>query len=199
MGRTSISVFDSPFVGSNTANPLCGTIVKKYESMGNIIQALLSTSLDDKDVLPGNPVVINNLVTGSGTNQATGMNADTMEISALATTAVDGFLLCSMMDYQDDDGGVPYPHVGLLANVATYGSGVETWLPCDSALSGVALSTPLWWNTTNLYLAEVTDTGTQNTLPIKMVSAVVDGYYQFKNATSGLVEWISTKCVRVKF
>lgn len=196
MGRTSIETFDNAFYGSNTAIPLCGTVVNKRECMGNLIQALLSTDLSDKDVVAGNPVIMNNVVTDSGTDQMGGMNADTFEITGLGSTAIDGFLLTSDMDIQDSDGGAPYAHTGLLYNVATYKSGVETWLPCEAALAGVVANTPLYWDTTNLYL---TATVTNDELPIKMISAVVDGLYLFKNATSGLIEWVATKCVKVKF
>lgn len=199
MGRASIELLTNAFYGSETATPFCGTIINKRAAMDSVKQALISTSLSDKDLLAGAPITITNVVTDSGTSQAAGMNADTFELSSVpdAQGEVDGFLLTSFNDIKDEDGGVPYAHTGLLYNIGTFGSGIETWLPADSALDGVSITTPVYWDFTNGYLTAVTDDTTQTELPLHMISAVVDGLYLAAD-TDTLIQWTDVKCVRVR-
>jgi hypothetical protein len=94
------------------------------------------------------------------------------------------------------DGGDGYCHIGGLVNVGYIGSGVEVYLPASSDCANIATTTGLIWDATN---AELDVKAAEDTaLAIHFIGALVDGYKLKKNASSGLVEWVATKCIRCK-
>ena len=99
------------------------------------------------------------------------------------------------VDQVDSDGGVGYAHTGGLVNVGLYGSGIEVYLPASANLANVSASTKLIWDATNLCL-DVWSTG--DAVPVKIKSALVDGYKLKKNASTGLVEYVATKAIKVQ-
>jgi hypothetical protein len=187
--------FTNAFVGASSAAPLCGRINNLYTLGSRLKQAKVGNSLTQKVILAGLPVQLDNRVGTPGTNQIAGFNADVLEITALGTLTANiaGFALAGDEDIIDVDGGVGYAHVGMLTNVGLIGSGIETWLPCDAALANVTTLTPVCWASGVLTATLGSDTA----LPIKLLSAVVDGYY-LKVDTDGYVNWTACKCIRVQ-
>lgn len=196
------TTFSGAFIGANSAAPLCGMPTNISNAMTKIRQAQINTGVTAKTVFAGQPVIIDNRVGNPGTSQLVGFNSDVLEITALATTTasvmtVGGFVLCSHLDQVDTDGGTGYAHLGDLVNVGLIGSGVEVWLPASADCANIALTQGLMWDSTNGELdvppgSELTITG------LKVLSSLTDGYKLKKNASSGLVEWVATKCIKVQ-
>ena len=196
------TTFGSPFIGASSAAPLCGMPTNYQFAMTKMRQAQIKSDVTAKTIFAGQPVIIDNRVGAPGTAQIAGFNADVLEITALATTTalvmtVGGFVLTSDLDQVDSDGGVAYAHAGDLVNVGLIGSGIEVWLPASADCANIALTTGLCWDSTNAELdvpasSELTITG------LKVLSSLVDGYKLKKNATSGLIEWVACKCIKVQ-
>ena len=194
------ATFSNPFRGPSSASPLCGMPTNLSYSMTKMRQAQIVSSATVKTIFASQPVIIDNRIGNVGTDQLYGMNSDTLEITALATTTasvmtVGGFVLCSNLDKTDEDGGVAYAHVADLVNVGLIGSGIETWLPASSDCANIALTTELYWDSTN---AELDVPSTEKTIPLKILSALTDGYKLKKNASTSLVEWVACKCIKVQ-
>lgn len=194
------TAFGNAFIGAFSASPLCGMPTNFAYSMSKIRQAQIKSDVTAKTIFAGQPVIIDNRVGAPGTAQIAGFNADVLEITALATTdssasTVCGFVLCSDLDKVDTDGGTGYAHAGDLVNVGLLGSGVETWLPASADCANIALSVGLYWDSTNAELDVPTN---EKTIPLKVLSSLTDGYKLKKNATSGLMEWVATKCLKVQ-
>lgn len=192
--------FGTPFRGPSSASPLCGMPTNLSFAMTKMRQAQIASGITAKTVFAGQPVIIDNRIGNVGTDQLYGMNSDTLEITALATTTasvmtVGGFVLCSDLDQVDADGGVAYAHLSDLVNVGLIGSGIETWLPASADCANIALTQGLFWDSTN---AELDVPSNELTIGLKVLSALTDGYKLKKNATSGLMEWVATKCVKVQ-
>lgn len=194
------TTFGTPFRGNSSASPLCGMPTNMSFAMTKMRQAQIVSSATVKTIFASQPVIIDNRIGNVGTDQLYGMNSDTLEITALATTTssvmtIGGFVLCSDLDRVDEDGGVAYAHVGDLVNVGLIGSGIETWLPASADCANIALTQGLFWDST---LAELDVPTNELTPGIKILSALTDGYKLKKNATSGLMEWVATKCIKVQ-
>ena len=196
------TAFGGGFVGPSSAAPLCGMPTNVQFAMSKMRQAQIKSDVTAKTIFAGQPVIIDNRVGAPGTAQIAGFNADVLEITALATTTssvmtVGGFVLCSDLDRVDSDGGTAYAHAGDLVNVGLIGSGIEVYLPASSDCANIALTQGLCWDSTNAELdvpasSELTITG------LKVLGSLVDGYKLKKNATSGLMEWVATKCLKVQ-
>jgi hypothetical protein len=187
--------FANAFIGANSAAPLCGRVINLFSYSSKLKQAKIANGITDKVILAGLPAQVDNRVGAPGTNQNAGFNADVLEITALGTLTANiaGFVLAGAEDMINTDGGIGYPHVGMMANLALLGSGIETWLPCDAALANVSMLTPVCWASGVLTATLGTDTA----LPIHLLSSVIDGYYQ-KVDTNGYVNWTACKCIRVQ-
>jgi hypothetical protein len=195
------TVFGSPFIGASSAAPLCGMPTNLQFAMTKMRQAQIKSDVTAKTIFAGQPVIIDNRVGAPGTAQIAGFNADVLEITALATTTssastVCGFVLCSDLDKVDTDGGTGYAHAGDLVNVGLIGSGVETYLPASADCANIALTTGLCWDSTNAELD--VPASSELTIGLKVLGSLVDGYKLKKNATSGLMEWVATKCLKVQ-
>lgn len=195
------TTFGSPFIGASSASPLCGMPTNLSFAMTKMRQAQIKSDVTAKTIFAGQPVIIDNRVGDPGTSQIKGFNADVLEITALATTTssvmtVGGFVLCSDLDKVDTDGGTGYAHAGDLVNVGLIGSGIEVWLPASADCANIALTTGLCWDSTNAELD--VPASSELTIGLKVLSSLVDGYKLKKNGTSGLVEWVATKCIKVQ-
>lgn len=195
------TVFGSPFIGASSAAPLCGMPTNFAYSMSKIRQAQIKSDVTAKTIFAGQPVIIDNRVGAPGTAQINGFNADVLEITALGTTTslamtVGGFVLCSDLDKVDADGGTGYAHAGDLVNVGLIGSGVEVYLPASADCANIALTQGLCWDSTNAELD--VPASSELTIGLKVLGSLVDGYKLKKNATSGLMEWVATKCLKVQ-
>lgn len=199
MGFTSYGNFNGSFRGPETGDVTCGRPLNVYQLGMKIVQAKLPTTLTNKDVLAAYPVAVDNRVGAANTGPITGMNPNVLEVTALGTTATAvGFALVGPVDSIDSDGGVGYAHTGGLVNVGLLGSGLEVYLPASANLANVAAGWrgKLIWDATNLCLDVYTTGDDSLTLTIK--SALVDGYKLKKNASSGLVEYVATKAIKVQ-
>jgi hypothetical protein len=195
------SVFANSFTGNSSAYPLCGMPTNIGFAMQKMRQAQIASGITAKTIFAGQPVIIDNRVGNPGTGQIVGLNADVLSITALATTTdtvntVCGFVLCSDLDRVDEDGGVAYAHVEDIVNVGLLGSGLEVWLPASADCANIALTQGLYWDSTNAELD--VPAASELTIPLKVLSALTDGYKLKKNASSGLMEWVATKCVKVQ-
>ncbi len=200
MGVTSQSTFGTPFRGNNSALPLCGMATNLEFAMTKMRQAKLPAATTAKTIYAGQPVAIDNRVGAANTTDGTGFNSSSLEITGLAATPAltAGFVLCGDMDQTDVDGGSAYAQRGLFCNIGLIGSGIETWLPCEAGYANAALTTASYWDATNLCLSATPATVGDAAFTIKLLSSVVDGYKLKKNASTSLVEWIATKCIKVQ-
>lgn len=196
------TTFGTPFIGASSASPLCGRPTNLQFAMTKMRQAQIKSDVTAKTIFASQPVIIDNRVGAPGTAQIAGFNADVLEITALATTTssvmtVDGFVLASNLDQVDADGGVGYAHAGDLVNVGLLGSGIEVWLPASADCANIAVSTGLYWDSTNAEL-DVPASGEKTITGLKVLSSLTDGYKLKENATSGLIEWVATTCIKVQ-
>ena len=197
MGFTAYGNFNGSFRGPETGDVTCGRPLNVYQFGMKIVQAKLPTTLTNKDVLASYPVALDNRVGGANTGPITGMNPNVLEVTALGTTgSINGFALMGPIDSIDSDGGVGYAHTGGLVNVGLLGSGLEVYLPASANLANVAPGTKLIWDATNLCL-DVYVSG-DNSLSLTLKSALVDGWKLKKNASTGLVEYVATKAIKVQ-
>lgn len=197
MGFTSYGNFNGSFRGPETGDVTCGKPLNVYQLGMKIVQAKLPTSLTNKDVLAAYPVAVDNRVGAANTGPITGMNPNVLEVTALGTSATAvGFALMGPVDSIDADGGVGYAHTGGLINVGLYGSGLEVYLPASANLANVSVGSKLIWDATNLCL-DIYVSG-DDSVPVKIKSALVDGWKLKKNASTGLVEYVATKAIKVQ-
>lgn len=195
------TTFGNAFIGASSASPLCGMPTNLQFAMTKMRQAQIKSDVTAKTIFAGQPVIIDNRVGDPGTAQINGFNSDVLEITALATTTalvmtVGGFVLCSDLDKVDTDGGTAYAHAGDLTFVGLIGSGIEVYLPASSDCANIALTTGLCWDSTNAELD--VPASSELTIGLKVLGSLVDGYKLKKNATSGLIEWVATKCLKVQ-
>lgn len=184
MDLSKVTVNSGANFVSSTMKPLCGVqlnnVTKNVSS-----QALVSA--DNLNLYAGAPVTLNNKSDIAG---------NVLKITALATAkaGIDGFLLKSTNEVVDLGSEVGVPVKGQIVSVATLGSGIEVYLPCDATLQDVTISTAVKWDSGKL-VKDATANGTDN-LPITILGGVVDAQKIENNA--GVVSIKDTKAIRVR-
>lgn len=175
------------FLGNSSAKPICGIFLRDL-FRGQIYQAKVNT---DDLVYPGVPVTITNTNTKEGAGVE--LNPNVLSITAVATAdaSVSGFLLESPTDVMQWGEVAAHALKTQIVNVALLGSGVELYLPADSALSGVAIGkNNCVWDFTNKCVKVGADGY------ITILGPVVDGVTFVANGSS--IEFKDTKVVKVK-
>lgn len=197
MSLTTVRSFKDGFNKQGTPI-LVGYVYNKQWSITNLPQGLLTAP--DKTVLPGYPVkIVNSVGATPSTNTLAGMNSDGLQITGIATTVADigGFLLKGQTDVALFDGSVAYPQTGMMNEIGLFGSGIITFLACDTSLSNVPVNTLVTWDATNLVLKATTATA-GDALPIDLIGARVEAAVLAKNTVSGLIEWTNGFAVKVR-
>lgn len=161
---------------------LCGFLSNPLDS--TTAQAIVK---DGQTIYSGLAVEIKNNSTASSVYE--GRMPDALEIDKEATDKVDGFVLES--ESMEIEGEKCLAPAGSVVQIALFGSGVRTFLPCETGLSGVNLSTKVYYDKSKKSLTN-TSTGTIET-PLKIVGSAVKGK---KRTATG---WTDCSCIEVQF
>lgn len=181
MDLSKVSVNSGANFVSSTMKPLCGV------QLNNITKNVSSQALvgaDNLNLYAGAPVTLNNKSDIAG---------NVLKITALATAkaGIDGFVLKSTNEVVDLGSEVGAPVKGQIVSVATFGSGIEVYLPCDATLQNVTLSTKAKWDNGKLVKGD-----DATALPITILGGVIDAQTIKNNA--GAVSIQDTKAIRVR-
>lgn len=180
MDLSKVSVASGGGFVANTMKPLCGV------QLNNITKSVSSQALVAIDsVTAGQPVTLNNKSDVAG---------NVLKISAIstATANVNGFALHSTNELVDLGSEVGVAVKGQIISVATFGSGIEVYLPCDASLQNVALGTDIEYD----FATKCLKKGTAPALPITILGGVVDA--QVIEVTGGVASVKDTKAIRVR-
>lgn len=179
MDLSKVSVNSGANFVSSTMKPLCGV------QLNNITKNVSSQALvgDNLNLYAGAPVTLKNKSDIAG---------NVLKITALATAGanVNGFVLKSTNEVVDLGNEAGAPVKGQIISVATFGSGIEVYLPCDATLQDVTLGTGV--KLANGVLVK-SDTPS---LPITILGGVIDAQKIENNA--GVVSIKDTKAIRVR-
>lgn len=145
---------------------------------------------DTAEFLPAIAVEIKNDTAELGS----GYSPTALKIDKIATTKVDGFILES--ETMEVDGDSIKPISDGTVQVALFGSGIRTYLPCETDLSNVNLSDVVYYDETNKTITA----NSADTIPTKLriVGSVVSGYKREKQS-DGSVIWKACSLVEVEF
>ena len=186
-----MSIYTSDTKIKNAFKPAKETILAGFLSnpyTSNSAQAKVEG--DTADFLPATAVEIQNDAAELGT----GFSPSALKISQIATTKVDGFILESETMEIDGDSIKPIPDGTV--QVALFGSGIRTYLPCEDDISAINLSDVVYYNTTNKTITKTNATAIATKLQI--VGSVVNGQKREKQV-DGTVIWKDCKLVEVQF
>lgn len=180
MDLSKVSVNSGANFVSSTMKPLCGV------QLNNVTKNVSSQALvgaDGLNLYAGAPVTLKNKSDIAG---------NVLKITALATADanVNGFVLKSTNEVVDLGNEAGAPVKGQIISVATFGSGIEVYLPCDATLQDVTLGTGV--KLANGVLVK-SDTPS---LPITILGGVIDAQKIENNA--GVVSIKDTKAIRVR-
>lgn len=183
-----------PFLPAKTAYPQCGFVTNMYYTGGRLSEATINVA----GLLSSMPVkVLNDTTPTSGGYAGGALDPKAFNITQKATTLaeVSAFVLETESDVVPVEGGESIPLLGGFVKIARLGSKIRMYLPCDNSLIGKDMNAKINYDFANGVLT----LGTTDGLPgVVMTSAVVDGKVKKINATSGLAEWVDTKCVEVE-
>lgn len=153
------------------------------------ISAQAKVEGDTSELLPACAVEIQNEVAGLGE----GYSPSAIKITKIATDKVDGFILESETMVWDE--GAVKALDGGTVQVALFGSGIRTYLPCASDIAGINLSAPIYYDKTQKV---ITASASGVATPLRVVGAVVKGYRREKQADN-TTKWVSADVVEVQF
>lgn len=184
MDLSKVSTNSSANFVSSTIKPLCGV---QLNNVTKNVSTQAVVSADSIYLYAGAPVTLKN---------KSNINGNVLSISAVATSkdTLDGFVLKSTNEVVDLGAEIGVPVKGQIVSVATLGCGIEVYLPCDSTLQDVAISSKVKWDTTSNCL--VSDTAGTDALPITILGGVIDA--QTITNTSGVAGIKDTKAIRVR-
>lgn len=162
-------IFTNSFRGNQHSLPIVGGFENQQRDGVKVVQAVLSTTATAGNYSIGSAVEVENSI-ASVANQ----DVHTGYITQLATQVeeISGFVLRSATDIILEGQTAPALISGYTYNIGLIGSGIETWLPCDTSLQNVSLQQALTWDFTTQVLKKNTS-GTA--LNIKLLSAVTQG------------------------
>lgn len=161
---------------------LCGYLSNPYDSI--TAQALVK---DGQVIYSGLAVEIKNNSAQSSVYE--GRMPDGLEIDKVADSKVDGFVLES--EAMLIENGTSLAPAGSVVQIAMFGSGVRTFLPCETDLSGVNLSQKVYYNKTNKTLTATSNNNIET--PLKLVGSAIKGK---KRTETG---WADCNCIEVQF
>lgn len=184
-----MSIYTSDTKIKNAFKPAKETILAGFLSnpyTSNSAQAKVEG--DTANFLPATAVEIQNDAAELGT----GFSPSALKISKIAETKVDGFILESETMEIDGDSIKPIP--GGTVQVALFGSGIRTYLPCEDDISAINLSDVVYYDTTKKTITKTTALATK----LQIVGSVVNGQKREKQG-DGTVIWKDCKLVEVQF
>lgn len=161
---------------------LCGYLSNPYDC--TTAQALVK---DGQTIYSGLAVEIKNNSVQSTVYE--GRMPDGLEIDKVADSKVDGFVLES--EAMLIENGTSLAPAGSVVQIAMFGSGVRTFLPCETNLSGVNLSQKVYYDKTNKTLTATSSNNIET--PLKLVGSAIKGK---KRTETG---WADCNCIEVQF
>lgn len=176
------------FLGRSSNKPIAG--IATNVNRLTVSQAKL---VSDTLVAAGSPVKVTNGGVSTATGAGQELNPNVLQaVPATAAADVSGFLLVNETDILQTGEKAPHAYSGQLVNVALLGSLTELYLPCDTSVQNVSLTSKLAWDFTN-NVAQVSATGT-----INIIGPVVDGVRFKVDTTNNEVVFEDCKVVKVR-
>lgn len=183
MDITSTGKYNGKFLRPNSAKPIVGhATITAYQT--NLTQAQAGA-----DLVAGQAIQLK--TQASGTQAGSGLNPNVL-VANVATDSLGGFAIESDNFVIVDGAESSKALKGSIINVATFGSGVDVFLPCKaSEFQGFAIGSDVYWDLTN---GELTTTkGSNIPLDIAILSNVVDSIASQSDGTYKEVQAIKVR------
>ena len=185
-----MSIYNSDTKIKNAFKPakesiLAGFLLNPYSSTS----AQAKVEGDTSEYLPAVAVEIQNDTADLGS----GYSPSALKITKISDTKVDGFVLES--ETMEIDGESIKPIADGTVQVAIFGSGIRTYLPCKDDMVNINLSSKVYYDKTT---KELTSTAGGIEVGLKVVGSVVKGQKREKQ-TDGTVIWKDCSLIEVQF
>ena len=191
-----VGTYNGKFLSPNSALPICGVVL--FDMYKNNLQQVYN-NVSTQPLTWGMPVTIKTQQTTNSTNAGKAFNPNVLVATAISTenNNLNGFVVKSVTDILLPQDEAPASRQSQISYVATFGSGIELYLPCDQTLMNVETSAIDKNNTfdydfTNFNLKA----GTAFSITLK--SNVVDGIVTYYDSTTQSVKIKNTKCIKVR-
>ena len=191
-----VGTYNGKFLSPNSALPICGVVL--FDMYKNNLQQVYN-NVSTQPLTWGMPVTIKTQQTTNSTNAGKAFNPNVLLATALSTenNNLNGFVVKSVTDILLPQDEAPASRQSQISYVATFGSGIELYLPCDQTLMNVETSAIDKNNTfdydfTNFNLKA----GTAFSITLK--SNVVDGIVTYYDSSTQSVKIKNTKCIKVR-
>ena len=191
-----VGTYNGKFLSPNSALPICGVVL--FDMYKNNLQQVYN-NVSTQPLTWGMPVTIKTQQTTNSTNAGKAFNPNVLVATAISTenNNLNGFVVKSVTDILLPQDEAPASRQSQISYVATFGSGIELYLPCDQTLMNVETSAIDKNNTfdydfTNFNLKA----GTAFSITLK--SNVVDGLVTYYDSSTQSVKIKNTKCIKVR-
>ena len=191
-----VGTYNGKFLSPNSALPICGVVL--FDMYKNNLQQVYN-NVSTQPLTWGMPVTIKTQQTTNPANAGKAFNPNVLVATAISTenNNLNGFVVKSVTDILLPQDEAPASRQSQISYVATFGSGIELYLPCDQTLMNVETSAIDKNNTfdydfTNFNLKA----GTAFSITLK--SNVVDGVVTYYDSSTQSVKIKNTKCVKVR-
>ena len=191
-----VGTYNGKFLSPNSALPICGVVL--FDMYKNNLQQVYN-NVSTQPLTWGLPVTIKTQQTTNSTNAGKAFNPNVLVATAISTenNNLNGFVVKSVTDILLPQDEAPASRQSQISYVATFGSGIELYLPCDQTLMNVETSAIDKNNTfdydfTNFNLKA----GTAFSITLK--SNVVDGLVTYYDSSTQSVKIKNTKCIKVR-
>lgn len=191
-----VGTYNGKFLSPNSALPICGVVL--FDMYKNNLQQVYN-NVNTQPLTWGLPVTIKTQQTTNPANAGKAFNPNVLVLEAIANSnnSLNGFVVKSVTDILMPQDEAPASRQSQISYVATFGSGIELYLPCDQTLMNVETSAI---DKNNIFDYNFTDytlkSGTAFSITLK--SNVVDGIVTYYDSSTQSVKIKNTKCVKVR-
>ena len=191
-----VGTYNGKFLSPNSALPICGVVL--FDMYKNNLQQVYN-NVSTQPLTWGMPVTIKTQQTTNSTNAGKAFNPNVLLADAISTenNNLNGFVVKSVTDILMPQDEAPASRQSQISYVATFGSGIELYLPCDTTLMNVETSAIDKNNTFDYNFTDYTlKAGTAFSITLK--SNVVDGIVTYYDTSTQSVKIKNTKCIKVR-
>lgn len=194
-----VGTYNGKFLSPNSALPICGVVL--FDMYKNNLQQVYN-NVSTQPLTWGLPVTIKTQQTTNPANAANAgkaFNPNVLVLEAIANSnnSLNGFVVKSVTDILMPQDEAPASRQSQISYVATFGSGIELYLPCEQTLMNVETSAIDKNNTFDYNFMDYTlKSGTAFSITLK--SNVVDGIVTYYDSSTQSVKIKNTKCVKVR-
>ena len=191
-----VGTYNGKFLSPNSALPICGVVL--FDMYKNNLQQVYN-NVTTQPLTWGMPVTIKTQQTTNPNNAGKAFNPNVLVLASISTADnnLNGFVVKSVTDILMSQDEAPASRHSQISYVATFGSGVELYLPCDTTLMNVETSAINKNNTFDYnFISYELKAGTAFSITLK--SNVVDGVVTYYDTISQSVKIKNTKCVKVR-